>query len=237
MALYTRPDVYVSEELRAPVRSTSTAPDAPVGTFVGAASKGPDGEAGPMLVNSWTEYQQIFGGFGMGTTHGLAYAVHQFFIQGGGSCVRAARHRRHSDGCHDQPRRSQCHSGGHAEGRRLLQGSVGQRDLPRCHGGSYRGSFRPRRLRRSRGRQQHRRAVYRPLDGCERLALRAGSGEQRARVVPSSFVSPTSHRSRCRQTTLRRVARSSWLPVSMAALLLMTMSPTRSNGSMPFPAA
>lgn len=87
MALFTRPDIYVIEELRAPVRTSTTAPDAPVGAFVGAAWKGPD--VGPVLLNSWTEYQQTFGGFNNAVAGGitpLAYAVHQFFVQGGGSC-------------------------------------------------------------------------------------------------------------------------------------------------------
>lgn len=87
MAVATRPDVYVTESLRTGVRSSAARGVRPVGTFVGESWKGPDTE--PVLIESWTDYQKIFGGFNSSLADGLptlAYAVHQFFVQGGSIC-------------------------------------------------------------------------------------------------------------------------------------------------------
>lgn len=88
MPAYSRPDVYVTEELRASLQSTA-AQISPTGTFVGVTWKGPDDK--PVLCNSFSEYVMVFGGFSTanvasGGLSDLQYAVHQFFLNGGGSC-------------------------------------------------------------------------------------------------------------------------------------------------------
>lgn len=79
MPQYLAPGVYV-EEIAGPkpIEAVGTA----TGAFIGLAEKGPIGEA--KLITNWTQFVDTFGGF---ITAGyLAYAVNQFFTEGGTSC-------------------------------------------------------------------------------------------------------------------------------------------------------
>lgn len=83
---YLSPGVYVEEVSSGvkPIAGVGTA----VGAFVGIAEKGVIGKA--VLVTNWSQYVSEFGGF---IPNGyLAYAVYNFFAEGGTSCyvVRAA---------------------------------------------------------------------------------------------------------------------------------------------------
>lgn len=80
MGEYLSPGVYVEEV------SSGSKPIAGVGTstgaFVGIAEKGPIGSA--QLITNWTQFSNTFGGF---IKEGLlAYAVYQFFQEGGTKC-------------------------------------------------------------------------------------------------------------------------------------------------------
>lgn len=87
MPEYLAPGVYVEEVSSGikPIEAVGTS----TGAFVGGAVKGPVAE--PVLVTSFTQFVDVFGGFH--PDHYLAYAVRQFFTQGGGRCfvVRAFR--------------------------------------------------------------------------------------------------------------------------------------------------
>jgi phage tail sheath protein FI len=77
---YQSPGVYVREESSGvkPIAGVGTA----TGAFVGIAEKGPMGEA--KLITSFSEFERTFGSF---IPNGyLAYAVYQFFIEGGTTC-------------------------------------------------------------------------------------------------------------------------------------------------------
>jgi len=79
MPQYLAPGVYV-EEIAGPkpIEAVGTA----TGAFIGIAEKGPIGEA--KLITNWTQFVDTYGGF---ITAGyLAYAVNQFFTEGGTSC-------------------------------------------------------------------------------------------------------------------------------------------------------
>jgi phage tail sheath protein FI len=90
MAEYLSPGVYVEEYDSSPRAiegvGTSTA------GFIGMAVKGPTVGA-PSLVTSFSDFQRQFGGFLSEYTHGeyryLAYAVEQFFSNGGTRCYVA----------------------------------------------------------------------------------------------------------------------------------------------------
>jgi uncharacterized protein len=77
MSAYTYPGVYI-EELPSAVH-TITGVATSIAAFVGWAPMGPVDEA--VLVQSWSEYQAIFGGLYSGVY--LGYAVNQFFGNGG----------------------------------------------------------------------------------------------------------------------------------------------------------
>jgi uncharacterized protein len=77
MAAFTYPGVYI-EELPSGVH-TITGVATSIAAFVGWAPQGP--VAQPVMVESWTEYQTIFGGLNSGSL--LGYAVNQFFANGG----------------------------------------------------------------------------------------------------------------------------------------------------------
>jgi len=87
MAEYLSPGVYVEEYDSSPRAiegvGTSTA------GFVGMAVKGPTVGA-PSLVTSFSDFQRQFGGYLSEHTHGeyryLAYAVEQYFVNGGTRC-------------------------------------------------------------------------------------------------------------------------------------------------------
>src|SRR5215471_17281159 len=72
------PGVYV-EEIPSGVR-TITGVATSITTFVGWAARGPIKYAG--LVQSWSDFERMYGGFDARSPY-LAYAVSQFFINGG----------------------------------------------------------------------------------------------------------------------------------------------------------
>lgn len=79
MPQYLAPGVYV-EEIAGPkpIEAVGTA----TGAFIGVAEKGPIGTA--KLITNWTQFVDTYGGF---ISAGyLAYAVNQFFTEGGTSC-------------------------------------------------------------------------------------------------------------------------------------------------------
>ncbi len=86
MPNYLSPGVYVEEVSSGvkPIEGVGTA----VGAFIGIAEKGVIGKA--ILVTNWSQYVSEFGGFIPNAY--LAYAVYNFFAEGGTSCyvVRAA---------------------------------------------------------------------------------------------------------------------------------------------------
>jgi phage tail sheath protein FI len=77
MASYLRPGVYVQESLNqvAPVVGANSAS---VAAFIGSNSRGP---LTPTLVNSWSEYLNVYGSWGTNNT--LAIAVFLYFANGG----------------------------------------------------------------------------------------------------------------------------------------------------------
>lgn len=87
MPEYLSPGVYVEEVASGikPIEGVGTS----TGAFIGIAERGPVGM--PRLVTNWTQFTTTFGGFIDGAY--LAYAVYQFFNEGGTRCyvVRAAR--------------------------------------------------------------------------------------------------------------------------------------------------
>lgn len=86
MPNYLSPGVYVEEVSSGvkPIAGVGTA----VGAFIGIAERGTIGKA--ILVTNWSQYVSEFGGF-IPSAY-LAYAVYNFFAEGGTSCyvVRAA---------------------------------------------------------------------------------------------------------------------------------------------------
>jgi hypothetical protein len=81
MADYKRPGVYIQESLT-PLTQASSAPGQATAVFPGAHQQGP---TTPTLISSWSQFVQIYGGFGA-TTDYLPYAVYQYFNNGGRSC-------------------------------------------------------------------------------------------------------------------------------------------------------
>ena len=73
----TYPGVYI-EELPSNVHTIAGVATS-IAAFIGWAPQGPTNEA--VLVESFTQYQSIFGGFTQGVY--LAYAVNHFFANGG----------------------------------------------------------------------------------------------------------------------------------------------------------
>ena len=87
MPEYLSPGVYVEEVSSGikPIEGVGTS----TGAFIGLAERGPIKK--PVLVTNWTQFTATFGGF---IDNGyLAYAVFQFFNEGGTRCyvVRAAK--------------------------------------------------------------------------------------------------------------------------------------------------
>src|SRR5580704_4364247 len=74
---YTYPGVYI-EELPSG-QHTITGVATSIAAFIGWCNHGPVGEA--VMVESWPEYESLFGGMIPGVP--LAYAVYQFFLNGG----------------------------------------------------------------------------------------------------------------------------------------------------------
>src|SRR3954470_12366434 len=79
---YKRADVYIRETLTQ--ANPSFFPSTSQVAFVGYARRGP---IGPTIVDSWLTFLRLFGGFVGGVDDDLAYAVYQFFQNGGGSCL------------------------------------------------------------------------------------------------------------------------------------------------------
>lgn len=92
MAEYLSPGVYIEEVSGGikPIEGVGTS----TGAFIGIAEKGPiagaryeDGIGGPVLITNFTEFNRNFGGFIRNEF--LAYAVQQFFGEGGSRCYVA----------------------------------------------------------------------------------------------------------------------------------------------------
>ncbi|MET8336016.1 phage tail sheath subtilisin-like domain-containing protein [Streptosporangium canum] len=77
------PGVYV-EEISSGVRSI-TGVATSITAFVGRALRGPTDEDGPATVNSWADFERIFGGLWEHSP--MSYAVHDFFLNGGAQAV------------------------------------------------------------------------------------------------------------------------------------------------------
>lgn len=77
MPSYKRPGVY-AEEVLSPT-SAILQPNVGVAAFVAAFGRGP---TTPTLVESWSQYTALFGGFGLATQY-LPFTLHQFFSNGG----------------------------------------------------------------------------------------------------------------------------------------------------------
>jgi phage tail sheath protein FI len=77
MSTYTYPGVYI-EELPSG-QHTITGAATSIAAFIGWTNQGPVGEA--VMVESWAEYEAMFGGLIPGIY--LGYAVYQFFLNGG----------------------------------------------------------------------------------------------------------------------------------------------------------
>ena len=77
----TYPGVYI-EELPSGVRTITGVPTS-ITAFVGRAWRGPLDE--PVKINSYADYQRIFGGLWRGST--MSYAVQQFFANGGSQAI------------------------------------------------------------------------------------------------------------------------------------------------------
>ncbi|MFK0015751.1 hypothetical protein [Streptomyces sp. NPDC091027] len=80
MATFLRPGIYVDETLDAISNPVVQSPGEAIAAFVGAHNFGP---ALPTLVTSWSQFQQVYGGWGNGIAL-LPYAVYSFFNNGGG---------------------------------------------------------------------------------------------------------------------------------------------------------
>jgi phage tail sheath protein FI len=74
---YTYPGVYIEEVPSG--QHTITGVATSIAAFIGWSNQGPVGEA--VMVESWPEYETLFGGMIPGVP--LAYAVYQFFLNGG----------------------------------------------------------------------------------------------------------------------------------------------------------
>jgi uncharacterized protein len=77
MAAYTYPGVYIDEIPSGQNSITGVATS--IAAFIGWSNRGPVGEA--VMVESWSEYESLFGGMIPGIY--LGYAVYQFFLNGG----------------------------------------------------------------------------------------------------------------------------------------------------------
>jgi phage tail sheath protein FI len=80
MAEYLSPGVYVEEKSSGikPIEGVGTS----TGAFVGIAERGPVGEE--RLITNWTKFVNTYGSFTENAY--LAYAVYQFFVEGGTRC-------------------------------------------------------------------------------------------------------------------------------------------------------
>lgn len=83
MTTYSRPGVFVNQSLSPLTASPSGVTGGAVACFVGAYNTGP---SQPTLVTSWQNYARLYGGFATAGASPLAYAVYQYFNNGGSAC-------------------------------------------------------------------------------------------------------------------------------------------------------
>lgn len=79
MATYARPGVFVNQSLT-PLLSSPGVTGGAVACFAAPYNIGP---TRPTLVTSWQQYTNLFGGFNVASGSPLAYAVYQYFNNGG----------------------------------------------------------------------------------------------------------------------------------------------------------
>src|SRR5882672_3814161 len=79
----TYPGVYI-EEIPSGVR-TITGVATSITAFVGRALRGPTDVDGPVVINSYGDFERIFGGLWVKSS--LSYAVRDFFLNGGGQAI------------------------------------------------------------------------------------------------------------------------------------------------------
>lgn len=77
MPSYLRPGVYAEEVLNP--SSAISSPSSGIAAFMAAHGRGP---AVPTLIESWTQYLNLFGGFGASNQY-LPFALHSYFTNGG----------------------------------------------------------------------------------------------------------------------------------------------------------
>ena len=80
MAAYLRPGVFVEETLN-PLPPAAGPNAQSVAAFIGTSDRGP---IAPTLITSWSQFTNLYGGFG--TANALHTAVLLFFSNGGGAC-------------------------------------------------------------------------------------------------------------------------------------------------------
>lgn len=83
MSNYSRPGVFVNTSLTPLTSSPSGVTGGAVACFVGAYNRGP---TSPTLVTSWQNFVNLYGGFNVANGSPLAYAVYQYFVNGGSAC-------------------------------------------------------------------------------------------------------------------------------------------------------
>ena len=81
--LTTYPGVYI-EEIPSGVR-TITGVATSITAFVGRALRGPTDDFGPVTINSYGDFERIFGGLWLGSA--LGFAVRDFFLNGGNQAI------------------------------------------------------------------------------------------------------------------------------------------------------
>lgn len=85
--VYQRPGVYVNTSLT-PITTGAVSPGQSTAAFIGVHTQGP---TAPTLITSWTQFQNLYGGFGNNANF-LPFAVWQYFANNGNQCyvTRAA---------------------------------------------------------------------------------------------------------------------------------------------------
>jgi phage tail sheath protein FI len=85
------PGVYV-EEISSGVR-TITGVATSITAFVGRALRGPTDEDGPVVVNSYADFERVFGG--LWVLSPMTYAVRDFFLNGGSQAIIVRLYKKH----------------------------------------------------------------------------------------------------------------------------------------------
>ena len=83
MSSFSRPGTFVNQSLTPLTSSPSGVTGGAVACFVGAYNQGP---IQPRLITSWQNYVNLYGGFASTGGNPLAYAVWQYFVNGGSAC-------------------------------------------------------------------------------------------------------------------------------------------------------